>query len=410
VTGFFSNRLDFSAAALTYFSTLSLVPFLAFAFAVLKGFGAYGAFVEGVVRPWLAETFAGNPALHGAMERVLGFVEKTDVSRLGALGIVLLVYTSVTLVSNVEGELNKVFGATRGRSRLRQLTDYTTLLVTTPILLLAATAVSATAQSSAAVVWLRETLGLGPLIEFALGLAPLAVMFVAFFSLYVILPNVRTRLSSALLGAAVAAVLWQLVLVLHVRLQVGVARYSALYSAVGAIPIFLVWTWLSWLILLAGAQLAASHQNERAAQQRFRARRADAAMKEMVAVAAAALVARAFLRGEPRPDPADLARRMEVPLPVVEEVVAALVARGVLARAAPGDALLPAQDPGTVRLQALRDALRRDPDEAPLRGALARAGGPRLEPLLRAVDAGALPAGEDPTLRALAEAAGDGPT
>ena len=128
VRGFFDNRLMTRAAALTYYSALSVVPLLAFAFAILKGFGAYRSFIDDTVRPYLVETFAANPALLEAMERILRFVDQTDVSRLGTLALVFLLYTSVALISSVEEALNDVFGAKSQRILLRQLTDYTTLL------------------------------------------------------------------------------------------------------------------------------------------------------------------------------------------------------------------------------------------------------------------------------------------
>ncbi len=119
VGGFFANRLTVRAAALTYYAVLSVVPFLAFAFAILKGFGAYGTFIEVTVRPYLHRTFGANPALLGSIERILTFVDRTGVSTLGALGLLALVYTSVSLLSNVEDALNEIWGARTKRSMLR---------------------------------------------------------------------------------------------------------------------------------------------------------------------------------------------------------------------------------------------------------------------------------------------------
>ena len=299
VRGFFANRLTVRAAALTYYSVLSIVPFLAFAFAVLKGFGAYASFIEGTARPFLRETFGGNPALLGSLERIIQFVDRTGVSTLGAVGLLVLVYTCVSLLSGVEEILNEIWGATTKRSILRQVTDYVTLLVTTPLLVVAAATVATAAQSSRVVLFLRDALQLGGVIDFLLQFTSLAVVAVAFFAIYMILPNVRTRPLSAAIGAAVAAVLWQGALVLYVRFQVGMSSYNALYSVLSAIPIFLVWTYVSWLVVLVGAQVAASHQNERVVRQQFRARRTDLALRETLALVATAHVARDFLSGGP---------------------------------------------------------------------------------------------------------------
>jgi membrane protein len=410
VRGFFENQLMLRAAALTYYTVLSVVPLLAFAFAVLKGFGAYRSFIDGVVRPYVQETFAANPALHGAIEKTLQFVDQTDVSRLGTVAVVFLLYTSVTLISSVEEALNDLFGAKAQRSFLRQLTDYTTLLVTAPLLLVVATTVSTAAQSSSFVSFLRDTLALGPVIDFVMGATPLLAVAVALFAIYVILPNVRIRVSAAVLGAAVAALLWQGALVLHVRLQVGVARYNALYSGLAALPIFLVWTYVSWTVVLVGAQLAASWQNDEIVRQRFRMRHADQAVKEMLAVALGAVITRDFLAGGPRRGAAALAELLEVPPQAVDEVLGDLCRAGLVIRTAAGHEAgwVPGGDVDALRAEDLRGALRRHPDARAMRETLGRALGPGARRVLREVEAGRSGVGGGLTLRDLAALLDDG--
>ncbi len=382
VRGFFANRVTVRAAALTYYSVLSIVPFLAFAFAILKGFGAYASFVDTTVRPWVDGTFSRNPALLGAIERILQFVDRTNVSTLGALGLAVLLYTSVSLLSSVEDALNEIWGARSRRSFLRQVTDYVTLLVTTPLLVVTAATAATAAQSSRIVLFLRNALALGAVIDFLLHFTSLAVVAVAFFAVYEILPNVRVRPISAAIGATVGAVLWQGALVLYVRFQVGVSGYNALYSVLSAIPVFLVWTYVSWVVVLVGAQVAAGHQNERTLRQRFRARHADPALREALAVVLAARVARAFLTGGAWRSETGAVDLVEVSPLTIDETLDALVRAGVLARTSgrePG--YLPARDLDAIRVGDVRGALRRDPDAEGARADLER----RLEPELLAV-------------------------
>jgi membrane protein len=404
VRGFFENRLTVRAAALSYFSVLSIVPFLAFAFAVLKGFGAYASFIEGTVRPYLRQTFSANPELLDSINRILHFVDRTDVSKLGTLGMLFLVYTSVSLLSSVEQALNEIWGAKTTRPFVRQVTDYVTLLVTTPLLILVAATFATAAQSSDAVRFLRQSLGLGPVIDFLLRFTSVLVVGVALFALYTILPNVRTRLRSALVGAAVAALAWQGALVLHVQFQMGVAKYNALYSVLSALPIFLVWTYASWLIVLVGAQVAASHQNEQMTRQRLHAQRADQALKETLAVAAAAQVARDFLAAGPRRSHEDLAALFEVPPPAMEEILEALVRAGLLARSVSGHeiAYLPGRDPDTIHFEDLRDALRREKQADVIREDVERQIAPGLREILDAAEERDRGSPQNLTLRELA--------
>jgi membrane protein len=402
--GFLANRLTVRAAALTYYTVLSLVPFLAFAFAILKGFGVYRTFTETTLEPYLSGTFGENPALLGAMERVLHFVDRTDVSALGVLGLIALVYTCISLLGSVEDALNETWGASTRRTFLRQVTDYVTLLVTTPLLVVAAAAVAAAAQSSRIVLFLRERLDLGPVIDLGLQLAPVAVVGVAFFALYLILPNVRVRALSAAIGAAVAAMAWQAVLVLYVRFQVGVSNFNALYSVLSAIPIFLVWLYASWVVVLLGAQVAASHQNEWRIRQRVRATRADQDLKETLAVVIAARVARAFVDGAAWRGGEELADLVEVSPLTIEQTLDALVRAGIVARATAGAGTvwLPARDLDAVRVDDVRRALRREADADPIRADLERHASADLVRLLRDAEREARESGRNVTLRELA--------
>jgi membrane protein len=406
--GYFDHRLEGRAAALTYFSVLSVVPFLAFAFAVLKGFGIYRSFIEGTVRPWLEDTFAANAPLYDAIDRILQFVNQTDVSRLGTAGVIFLLYTSVSLISTVEVALNDIFGAKASRPFVRQLTDYVTMVVTTPLLLFVGGTFAAAAQSSRIVVFLRERLALGPVIDFALGFTPILVVALALFAMYMILPNVRVRPMSALLGAIVAALGWQGALILQIQLQMGVARYNALYSFLGAIPIFLVWCYVSWLIVLVGAELASNHQNEKAVRRALQGKRADQHLRETIAIAAAAQIASDFLAGGPRRSASDLAELLEVPPPLIEEILELLVRAGLLVRIVSGGeiAWAPGRDLDDVRVSDLRKALRRDPELEDVRARVERQLGPDLQELLEAEEERRT-SPDDPTLRELAARALD---
>jgi membrane protein len=385
--GFFENRLTLRAAALTYYSILSVVPLLAFAFAVLKGLGAYTGFVQGVVHPYLQRTFGENPSLLEAVEYVFKFVDRTNVSTLGVVGLVALVYTSVSLLSNVEATFNVIWGARTQRPFVRQVTDYVTLLVTTPLLVLVATTFATAAQSSALVQFLRDTLELGGVIDFVLQFTSLVVVAAALFGLFVILPNVHVRSASAALGAAVSALLWQVVLMLHVQFQVGMAKYNALYSVLGSVPVFLVWTYFSWVMVLAGAQVAASHQRGRTMGERFVAKRVDQALRERVAVALSAMVTRDFRAGTRRPE-VELADLVQLPRAPVDEVIGALVRAGVLARTVAGREtyLLPGRDPATLRALDVRDALRREAEADAARAVLEAHLAPPLRDVLDGLD------------------------
>jgi membrane protein len=269
---------------------------------------------------------------------------------------------------------------------VRKVTDYTTLMVVGPLLIIAAIAISTAAQSSSVVTFLHRSLLLGGIVDFMLRLTSLVLGCTALVALYVIMPNARVRFASALFGGVVAGLLWQAALLLHVRFQMGVANYNALYSGFAALPIFLVWLYLSWNIVLLGAQLAASHQYEKRIKQRVRARHMDQELRETLAVVAATVVARRFLEGRPPATSSELAATLDLPLPAIEPVLEALVRARVLVRVVQhGDlGYDPGRDLDTVRMVDVENAVRYDPEAEPLKETLEHTIGPELSELLNA--------------------------
>jgi membrane protein len=388
VRGFFDKELTTRASSLTYYTMLSIVPFLAFAFSILKGFGLYHRLMQETVRPYLRETFADDKSLLTALDQVLAFVEHTNVSGLSVIGIIVLVYTSISMLSSIETALNGIWEARSARPVLRKVTDYTTIIVIAPLIALAAATFSAAAQNSSIVAWLHRSLLLGDIADLLLRLASLVLGCIGLCAVYIIMPNTHVRLRSAISGGVVAGLLWQGALFLHVKFQVGVAQYNALYSTFAALPIFLVWVYLSWNIFLVGGQLAASHQYEQRMKQAVRARHVDQELKEHLAVVVAAAVSRAFIDGHPPPTSEALAEALEVPPPAVEEVLDALVRAGLLVRVPERGQVRydPARDVDGLRMIDVEEAMRRDPsDEAQaVRSTLQRTAGPALGRVLRA--------------------------
>jgi len=393
--GYFHDECPFRASALTYTTVLSLVPVLAFAFSMAKGLGFYESLRKNTIEEFLDSTFGEKTAdaatekpepgsaaatsaetsptatgekkkeegptnVRGVIEKILDFVKDTNVGALGTLGALILVYTIIQLLGTIERSFNDIWGVARQRSLVRKIADYLTLVVITPIFLFTATSLTAAAQSNAFVAFLSEDLKLEAVINLILRFTPLFSMWIGFTFLYLVMPNTKTRFSSALLGGIVGGTLWQLAQVGHVKFQIGVAKYSALYSTFAAFPIFLVWLYLSWAIVLAGAELAAAHQNEHLHARTVRAKTPEQLLKENIALRAVTKIAEAFGAGKAHWTASGLARRLGFPEPTVENVLGRLVFAKILAPVGderdPG--YLPARDVGSITVKNVLDALR----------------------------------------------------
>ena len=377
IRGFLRDRCLFRAQALTFITVLSIVPLLAFIFSVAKGLGAYSRLQLEIIGPFLDNNIglaAGSAngeevaavGLRETLDKLLVFVEDTDFGKIGLFGLAVLLYIIIKLLSAIEASFNDIWGVERPRSLPRKVSDYLSIVVVVPIVLLSATAVTTALKTGATSVQLQETLHIGPVVQELLRMTSLFAAWFGFAFIYLFMPNTRVRLFSALLGGILGGGLWQLAQILHVQFQFGMSNYGAIYSGLAAFPIFLVWVNISWITVLVGAELAFAHQNEPAYRQIARSAEHDQSFRERVALRALIRLAQAFQSGAGSPEVPDLAESMGVPERSLEEVLHVLRDEGVLAvdAAAPRRYLF-ARDPDFLRVKEVIDALkgRRQPAE-----------------------------------------------
>lgn len=379
VLGFDGDKCLLRARSLTYTTVLSLVPMLAFSFAILKGLGFYENFREKHIEPYLDGLFgppsseaitpaidmtpvvsvsavpAGGGQLRDMFERLLDLVDGTDVNKLGAIGLGVLVLTTIGLLSAVEGSFNDIWSIRRARSWVRKLSDYLTMVVVTPIFLVVAIGVTTAAQNAGVVEFLEKKLSLGSVLEALIRFAPVLVGWLAFALIYLVMPNRRGSVRASLFGGFVAGLLWQLALVGHIQFQLGVANYNKIYAGFAAVPIFLVWVQVSWIIVLFGAELAYAHEHHHEYQGVGRGTDLSHAVTERLSVRVMARLCGAFLAGEAAPSVPQLAARLGVSGAAVEGVLVPMRERGLVvslepSERAPEGGWQPARSPESIRV------------------------------------------------------------
>jgi membrane protein len=242
------GRYSLRASALTYSTLLSLIPFLAVAFSVAKSFGAQEALYP-ILRTYLA---AGQGEI---IDNIVLYVNRTDVKALGTVGLIFVLVTVVMVIGNAEDAFNDIFGIQRARPWSRKFADYVSVTIIFPILLLAASGLTATLSSARLTEGIFGTLHVRDFVLTLLQAARFMAIWFAFAFLYVFLPNTRVRPGPAAVGGVAAGSAWLLAQWGYVHFQVGVSRYNAIYGTFAALPIFLVWLYVSWFIVLLGAEL-----------------------------------------------------------------------------------------------------------------------------------------------------------
>ena len=354
----FLHRLPFQANALTFISLLALLPALAISFALAKGLG----FSDGLQQLLVDNEFFSSQ--HEVFQQIIGYVQRTKVGTLGAVGVVLLVVTLILTISSVEETFNRIWQVPGQRSWYRKFTDYLSVMVVCPLLIFAASGFWATFSSHDLVRWALDVAVLGYMANYAPSLGPLIILVAAFVFIYKFLPNTRVPFGSALWAGMTAAALWWGAQTAYIVFQVGVARYNAIYGGFASLPLFMIWMQVSWTVVLFGAELAHAHYLCRlGTPPPTFSHRLSPAQREAVALRLMLKVARRFHQGEEPLPLRQSARELEVPVDEMAAVAAALEKAGLLLKSDESKGLLPGRSLETITLAQVLEAVRGQEEE-----------------------------------------------
>lgn len=282
------NELTLRSAALTYTILLSLVPVLAMSTAVIKGLGG-GNQLREVAYTYIATLEESNQTtamatrpdggadaiklpdtqkssgltghLRDAIDQLFDYVDQTNFATLGSFGVAGIFVSVILVFGNIELALNAIWHVTTSRSVVRKIADYLTLIVLMPISINLALAAGAFLSSPTLASHFQLLIPLAWLQTLILKLVPIFAIAVTFYVIYIFFPNTKVQTIPAILGAIFAALLWFGVQNTYIRLQIGVSNYNAIYGSFATLPLFLVWMYLGWLFVLAGAQVAYACQH-----------------------------------------------------------------------------------------------------------------------------------------------------
>ncbi len=311
------GQLNLRAMSLVYTTLLSLVPLLAITFSVLKGFG-----VHNQIEPLLLHLFAplGEQGAEVA-QRIIGFVDNMQVGVLGSVGLGLLIFTVISLMQKIERSLNDIWQVPQGRPIAERFSGYLSILLVGPVLVFTSLGLTASIGHSSIVQAISSIEPFGEILQAAGRLLPYLMVIVAFTLIYKLMPNTRVRWLPAIIGGIVAGVLWETVGWAFAAYVVRSSNYPAIYSAFATLLLFMIWLYVSWLILLIGAAVAFYHQHPEYVGARRAQLLLSVSAQERLALAVAALIAKHFCIGEPAWTLNGLARRFQVPEKIVADLL-----------------------------------------------------------------------------------------
>ena len=243
------------ASALTYSTLLAIIPALALLFALARGFGLANL-LESQIREGLSSHAQ-------TVEVLLSFIDSylnhTKSGVFIGVGLIMLFYTILLLTDNIERAFNSIWQVKKPRTLYRKMTDYFSMILLLPILILLSSGISI--YLSTFVKNMEEFVLLAPLVKFLVRLIPYALTWGMFTALYIFAPNTRVKLKYAIIPGIIAGSAFQAFQYIYIGSQIWVSNYNAIYGSFAAIPMFLLWTQISWSICLYGAQLCYVAQN-----------------------------------------------------------------------------------------------------------------------------------------------------
>ena len=373
-----TGQLNLRAMSLVYTTLLSIVPLLAFSFSVLKGFGFHHE-VEPLLYQFLEPLGEKGVEL---TNQVIGFVDNVKGGLLGGIGLLVLIYTVVSMIQKIESAFNYIWHVARSRSLARRFSDYISVILVGPVLMVAAMGMIATISSYTLVKELSAIPSVGSTLVLAGKITPILLLSFVFGFVYAFVTNTKVSLSSAALGGISAGILWAIAGRLFAAFVVGSTRYAAIYTGFAVVIIALIWLYVGWLILLLGAQIAFYHQHPEHLKTGQRKVVPTGRKREALALELLVRVGRSFIKGPTTLDVNQLATAIGVPGTTLEPVAGTLQEAGLITKSEDG-ALAPGRDLGSTTLAEVFWALRQPDDQAVLD---MRGVEPGIESLLDEID------------------------
>ncbi len=318
IKGFINDNCQLKASALTFYSLLSVVPVAAMVFGIAKGFG----FEERIRQ--LLENNISDPHQEDIINWIVNFavkyLENTPGGQIAGIGLIILLWSVMKVLGNIEESFNDIWEVKRARSFVRKFSDYIALLLLAILFLI---------STSGMVVFISNQIKGISILEYTSPLVvlilPYVVIWLVFTLLLYIMPNKRVRFNAALFGGIISGTMFQLLQYGYIHSQVWVSKYNAIYGSFAALPLFLIWLQLSWLIVLYGSELSFAYQNYKSFEFDADIKKISMKYKRLVYLLIVHNVVKRFESGEKPNNNMEISINLKLPIRLVNELLFELV-------------------------------------------------------------------------------------
>lgn len=322
IQGFIDDLCLLRSSALTLYSLLSIVPVFAMLFGVAKGFG-----FEQMLKDRLIEQIPHQDTM---TLQLLSFAENMLATAKGGvvagIGVVVLFWTVIKVIGNIEESFNAIWEIKRGRPLSRKLSDYLSLMFLTPLLLILSSSITVFLKTQ--ITWLIGPMHLPEfgtwLVLKALGLSPIIILSALFSFLFIFMPNHKINLKAGITAGIFTGIIYQTLQWAYLSLQIGVSSYNAIYGSFAALPLFIVSLQMSWMIVLFGCEVTFYLQNYVSYQSNKRFSDLSFALQKAVALQIMHLMVQGFVRHKPGLTAYVIAQELRLPISTVNAILVKL--------------------------------------------------------------------------------------
>ncbi len=359
IQGFNQDNCLLRASALTFYSLLSIVPVVAMAFGVAKGFG-----FEKHLETLLLERLPGQErVIFQVVAFARALLEKTQGGMIAGIGMVVLLWSVIKLLGQIESAFNGIWEVRKSRPFGTKLIYYVFIMIVGPMLVVVSS--SMTVFVTTQIERITEQVALlgmfSPVILGGLKLLPYCLIGVLLTVLYIYMPNTKVKIGAGLIAGIISGIVYVIVQWAYINFQIGIAKYNAIYGSFAALPLFLIWLQISWFVVLFGAEIAFAVQNVTIYEFEQDVKEISHYFKRLVSLQIAHLLVQRFSKGEKPLTCSEISRHLHIPVRLVLQILYELVDSDIVSIAdnddSKGATYQPALDIHQISIKYVLDAL-----------------------------------------------------
>ncbi len=323
IQGFKNDICPLRASALTLYTLLSIVPVIALLFGIAKGFG----FEKKLEQQLLEKASDQDTMMLQLIEFSQNMLSSTKGGLVAGIGIVVLFWTVIKVIGNIEESFNSIWKIKKNRSLARKLSDYLSLMMLAPVLLIMSSSITVFVKTK--ITWLVEVIHLPDfgtkLVVYAMSFSPLVIMSVLFTFIFLFIPNQKISLKAGIIAGVVTGILFQLAQWAYLSLQIGVSSHNAIYGSFAALPLFLIWLQIVWMVVLFGCEVSFYIQNFESYRHNKKFSNLSFSLKKNIGVQVCQVIVKSFSKGEEAPNAEFIASKIELPVSIVQNTLSELI-------------------------------------------------------------------------------------